>query len=110
MQHISVLNKLMYSLAVAPILTGCAIEGAASSNDEASIGQDVADGSGEGSSATPPDILDPQTAGDTLITAIQVIPDKVTEVHHVIVFKPTSPEAQAAAEQKQHQSTEILLH
>src|SRR5437667_3936039 len=62
MQHISVLNKLMYSLAVAPILTGCAIEGAASSNDEASIGQDVADGSGEGSSATPPDILDPQTA------------------------------------------------
>jgi len=45
-------------------------------------------------------VLDPQQGEDTLITAIQVLPDKVPQVHHVIVFKPTSAEAQAAAEQK----------
>lgn len=44
-------------------------------------------------------ILDPQQSENTLITAIQVLPEKVRQVHHVIVFKPTSAEAQSKAEQ-----------
>lgn len=43
-------------------------------------------------------ILDPQQTENTLITAVQVLPDQVRQVHHVIVFKPTSAEAQAKAE------------
>ncbi len=45
-------------------------------------------------------LIDPGQSEDTMITAVQVLPDKVAEVHHVIVFKPTSPEAQVVAEQK----------
>lgn len=45
-------------------------------------------------------ILDPQQTEDTLITGIQVLPQKASVVHHVIVFKPNSPEAQAQAEAK----------
>ncbi len=45
-------------------------------------------------------VIDPGQSEDTLITAIQVLPDKVAEVHHVIVFKPTSPESQADAEKQ----------
>lgn len=43
-------------------------------------------------------VLDPKKNEDDLITAIQVLPDKVAQVHHVIVFKPTSEKAQAEAE------------
>lgn len=43
-------------------------------------------------------IMDPGQTENTLITAIQVLPDKVQQVHHVIVFKPTSAESQTKAE------------
>lgn len=43
-------------------------------------------------------IIDPQQTENTLITAVQVLPDKVQEVHHVIIFKPTTVEAQTKAE------------
>lgn len=43
-------------------------------------------------------LLDPKQTADTLVTAVQVLPDKVVEVHHVIVFKPNTAEAQAQAE------------
>ncbi len=43
-------------------------------------------------------IIDPNQVENTLITAIQVLPDKVQQVHHVIVFKPTSAESQTKAE------------
>lgn len=42
-------------------------------------------------------VVDPQNASDTYITAIDVLPDKVKILHHVITFKPTSPEAEAKA-------------
>lgn len=45
-------------------------------------------------------VLDPGHTEDTVITATQVLPDKVQEVHHVIVFKPNTLEAQLEAEQK----------
>lgn len=45
-------------------------------------------------------ILDPGITEDTTITAVQVLPDIVAQVHHVIVFKPNSEEAQTKAEAK----------
>lgn len=45
-------------------------------------------------------IVDPGITSDTKLTAIEVIPDKAKIVHHVIVFKPASVEAQASALQK----------
>ncbi|MGE4133476.1 MAG: hypothetical protein AB7F86_17680 [Bdellovibrionales bacterium] len=45
-------------------------------------------------------LLDPGQSADTFITAIQVSPDRATQVHHVIIFKPTSEEAQQNAEAK----------
>jgi hypothetical protein len=45
-------------------------------------------------------IIDPQNSQDTLITGLEIRPDKSQEVHHVIVFEPASDSAQASAVQK----------
>lgn len=45
-------------------------------------------------------MLDPAQTEDTMITGLEVLPQQASVVHHVIVFKPTSDEAQAAAEAK----------
>ncbi len=42
-------------------------------------------------------VVDPKISTDTLLTAVDVVPDKIKILHHVITFKPTSPEAEAAA-------------
>lgn len=48
-------------------------------------------------------VVDPQVSMDTQITAVEVLPDQAKIVHHVIVFKPSTEEAEAAAEEKNGQ-------
>lgn len=43
-------------------------------------------------------IVDPKMGVNTMMTGVEIIPDQAKIVHHVIVFKPASPEAQATAE------------